>query len=110
LNYSNTQKPSEEEAFLQALDDLDLVATDVGITCAKERAVTPQNDKARKTDLSKKDYLIVPKNQIVLYNQTVAFGGPPLDRAVLFPNKDNPSDHAAVGAYAKIISMIPLRA
>ena len=99
---ANTKSEKDVEEFIQHLDTLGLVATQVGPTTIKKRMVTVQHGKSGRIAIDQEDYLITLKpekgGKFTLSNPTVGFKNVAADKSQTIPNLENPSDHYPVGA------------
>lgn len=99
---ANTKTEEDVRALREHLDNLGLVATNVGPTTIKRRMVTAQHAKAGKVAVDEEDYLITlkPENggRFLFTHPTVGFKEERPDVNKPLPNVDNQSDHYPVGA------------
>lgn len=99
---ANTKTEEDVKLLRQHLDALGLIATDIGPTTVKRRMVTVQHAKAGRYAVDEEDYLITLKpekgGRFQLTNVTVGFSNELPDTSVALPNRDNQSDHYAIGA------------
>jgi hypothetical protein len=99
---ANTKSEKDVEALMGHLDELGLVATEVGPTTIKKRMVTVQHEKAGRLAMDQEDYLITLKPErgglYNLANPVVGFQKGEIDPSQPLPNLDNLSDHYPVGA------------
>lgn len=99
---ANTKSEKDIEAFLDHLDRLGLVATEVGPTTVKKRMITVQHGKSGRVAMDQEDYLITLQlergGKFLLSNPTAGFQNGPVDLSQPLPNLQNLSDHYPVGA------------
>lgn len=102
---ANTKTKEDVKLFRELLDDLGLVATDVGPTTVKKRMATVQTEKAGRRAIDEEDYLITLKSghggRFSFSSPTVGFREHKADTTISLPNLENPSDHYPVGAILK---------
>jgi hypothetical protein len=103
---ANTKNEAQVAQFRNHLDQLGLVATDVGPTTVKKRMVTVQHGKSNKVVVDEEDYLITLKEgNFLLTDQMAGFKEGPVDSNRFLPDQENPSDHYPVGA---VVHELPL--
>ncbi len=102
---ANTKSERDVEAFNEHLDQLGLVATQVGPTTVKKRMVTVQHGKSGRVAIDQEDYLITLKpekgGKFALSDPTVGFKKGPANQSQVLPNFETLSDHYPVGATLK---------
>ncbi len=99
---ANTKSEQEVQDLKELLQSLNLTATSVGPTTIKKRMVTVQHSKVGRAATDEEDFLItlMPSSggKYQFTHPTVGFTETKPDLRISLPNRENPSDHYAIGA------------